>query len=46
MPAPLRFIEPMECLPVHKIPDGAEWQYELKLHGYRAIAVKDAGESR
>ena len=24
--------------------DGAEWQYELKLDGYRTIAVKDAGE--
>jgi ATP-dependent DNA ligase len=44
MPAPLRFIEPMECLPVEKAPYGLEWQYELKLDGYRAIAVKDAGE--
>ncbi len=44
MPAPLRFIEPMECQPVDTIPDGEQWQYELKLDGYRAIAVKDAGE--
>ena len=33
------FIEPMECLAVTKIPDGAEWIYEVKLDGYRAIAV-------
>ena len=44
MPAALRFIAPMECLPVESIPDGAQWQYELKLDGYRAIAVKDGGE--
>src|SRR3954454_1358383 len=44
MPAPLRFIAPMECLPVARVPDGEEWQYELKLDGYRAIAVKDGGE--
>ncbi len=44
MPAPLRFIEPMECTTVAKIPEGSEWQYELKLDGYRAIAVKQDGE--
>jgi ATP-dependent DNA ligase len=44
MPAPLRFIAPMECLPVARVPDGEEWQYELKLDGYRAIAVKDGGD--
>ena len=44
MPAPLRFIEPMECLRVEKIPNGAEWQYELKLDDFRAIALKDGGE--
>jgi ATP dependent DNA ligase domain len=40
MPARLRFIPPMECLEVHRIPEGNLWQYELKLDGYRAIAVK------
>ena len=25
----LRFTEPMECLPVAKLPDGDEWVYEL-----------------
>jgi ATP-dependent DNA ligase len=34
------FIEPMECLAVPKLPDGAQWVYEIKLDGYRAIAVK------
>ena len=34
------FIEPMECLPVTKLADGLEWSYEIKLDGYRAIAVK------
>ena len=38
-----RFIEPMECLPVEKIPEGDLWTYELKLDGYRAIAVKNGG---
>ncbi len=33
----------MECLAVAKLPDGAEWVYEIKLDGYRAIAVKSAG---
>jgi ATP-dependent DNA ligase len=41
MPAPLRFIAPMECLPVGTISGGAEWQYELMLDGYRAIAEGD-----
>jgi ATP-dependent DNA ligase len=40
MPAPLRFIAPMECLEVDRIPEGDLWQYELKLDGYRTIAVK------
>ena len=38
-----RFIEPMECLPVEKIPEGDLWTYELKLDGYRLIAVKTGG---
>jgi bifunctional non-homologous end joining protein LigD len=33
------FIEPMECLPVAKIPEGPLWVYEVKLDGFRAIAV-------
>src|SRR6266403_6397065 len=34
------FIEPMECLSVSKLPDGATWIWEIKLDGYRALAVK------
>ena len=40
-----RFIEPMECLPVEKIPEGDLWTYELKLDGYRAIVVKNGGKT-
>jgi DNA ligase D-like protein (predicted ligase) len=34
------FIEPMLCLAVEKLPEGPAWQYEVKLDGYRAIAVR------
>jgi ATP-dependent DNA ligase len=34
------FIDPMECLPVTKLPDGLEWTFEIKLDGYRALVVK------
>jgi bifunctional non-homologous end joining protein LigD len=37
------FIEPMECAPVPKLLDGPRWSYEIKLDGYRAIAVKADG---
>lgn len=38
-PRPAVFIEPMECLPVKSLPEGAEWTYEIKLDGYRMEAV-------
>ncbi len=34
------FIEPMECLSVSRLPEGAPWIWEIKLDGYRALAVK------
>ncbi len=34
------FIEPMECEAVSELRDGPQWLYEVKLDGYRAIAVK------
>lgn len=34
------FVEPMECEIVSKLRDGSEWVYEVKLDGYRGIAVK------
>jgi bifunctional non-homologous end joining protein LigD len=33
----------MECLAAPKLPDGSQWLYEIKLDGYRAIAVKSSG---
>jgi ATP-dependent DNA ligase len=39
-----RFIHPMECLPVEKMPEGDAWTYELKLDGYRMMAVKSGGK--
>jgi ATP-dependent DNA ligase len=38
------FIQAMECLPVSKLPDGPNWVWEIKLDGYRAIAVKNGGK--
>jgi DNA ligase D-like protein (predicted ligase) len=38
------FVEPMPCLAVKKLPEGEAWQYELKLDGYRALAVKHDGQ--
>ena len=35
------FIEPMECLAVAKLPESPGWVWEIKLDGYRAIAVRD-----
>jgi hypothetical protein len=38
------FIEPMECLAVATLPEGADWIYEVKLDGYRAVAINLKGE--
>src|SRR5262245_17334646 len=38
-----RFIAPMLLLRTESLPTGGEWQYELKLDGYRAIAFKRNG---
>lgn len=37
------FIEPMECLSVSKLPADPNWVWEVKLDGYRAVAVKNGG---
>jgi DNA ligase D-like protein (predicted ligase) len=34
------FIEPMECLSVSRLPEAAPCIWEIKLDGYRALAVK------
>src|SRR5437764_761387 len=39
-----RFIDPMLLLRKDKLPEGAEWLYEIKLDGYRALAVKSGGK--
>ena len=38
------FIEPMQCKPVTSLPAGERWTFEIKLDGYRCIAVKCAKE--
>jgi DNA ligase D-like protein (predicted ligase) len=40
------FVEPMLCLAVAKLPEGDEWQYELKLDGYRALGIKSTGKAQ
>ena len=40
------FVEPMECLAVAKLPDGPDWVYEIKLDGYRALAINSNGKPR
>lgn len=38
------FIEPMLLLRTEALPEGSEWIYELKLDGYRALALKSDGK--
>jgi ATP dependent DNA ligase domain/Mannosylglycerate hydrolase MGH1-like glycoside hydrolase domain len=38
------FIEPMQCKPVTGLPAGEKWTFEIKLDGYRCIAVKRGSE--
>lgn len=38
--ANVKFLEPMLAKTTDKVPEGSEWQYEIKLDGYRALAVK------
>jgi bifunctional non-homologous end joining protein LigD len=33
----------MESLAVSHLPNGGEWVYEIKLDGYRAVAIKSTG---
>lgn len=41
----VRFVEPMLLLPTAALPQGPNWGYELKLDGYRAIAIKSDGKA-
>jgi bifunctional non-homologous end joining protein LigD len=37
------FVTPMMASPVTELPEGDEWLYELKLDGYRVLAIKEKG---
>ena len=40
----LRFVEPMQCRLVARLPEGDGWQYEIKFDGYRALALRDGDD--
>ena len=39
-----RFIEPMLLMRTEKLPQGPDWLYEIKLDGYRILAMKSEGK--
>ena len=36
-----KFVKPMKCKAVTKLPDKADWTFEIKFDGYRCLAVKN-----
>jgi bifunctional non-homologous end joining protein LigD len=40
-PAKLRFVEPMYARLVRELPEGKDWQYEIKFDGYRCLAGRN-----
>lgn len=40
----VEFIRPMLLLRTDRLPEGPDWLYELKLDGYRALAIKSGGK--
>jgi bifunctional non-homologous end joining protein LigD len=43
-PSTAKFVQPMLLLPSETLPEGQGWSYELKLDGYRALAIKTEGK--
>ncbi len=37
----MKFVEPMLAKAVPELPESPDWQYEIKLDGYRALAIRD-----
>jgi len=44
VPGVAKFIEPMLLLRTEKLPESADYQFELKFDGYRALAIKGGGK--
>ncbi|HWR52469.1 MAG TPA: non-homologous end-joining DNA ligase [Bryobacteraceae bacterium] len=38
--SPLEFVEPMQAKLISELPEASGWQYEIKLDGYRALAIR------
>jgi bifunctional non-homologous end joining protein LigD len=36
-------LKPMKCFSVKRLPAGAKWTYEIKLDGFRVVAVRSRG---
>lgn len=44
--ADMEFIEPMQALLVSELPERDGWDYEIKLDGYRALAIRNGSRVR
>lgn len=44
--ADLKFVSPMLATLVRTLPEGPQWEYELKLDGYRLQAIKEGDRVR
>jgi hypothetical protein len=42
---PACFVEPMQCLAAAELPEGPNWEYEIKFDGYRALGIKSGGRA-
>ena len=39
-----KFVKPMQCKAVTKLPEEADWTFEIKFDGYRCLALKNGSE--